>query len=179
MKLKRWIQIIAVSASVCALAACHSKHKNTDQSAINQANQAYATEAQTAGLGDDARYGDQAGPNMGIRTSAKHVYYFDFDSNVVHASDKPAIGANADYLMAHENAKALLEGHTDPQGSREYNIGLGERRAQAVANVMKEKGVNPSQIRIVSYGAQKLAVPGYTEVDYQKDRRVVLVYLQR
>ncbi|OGT35435.1 MAG: hypothetical protein A3F11_01530 [Gammaproteobacteria bacterium RIFCSPHIGHO2_12_FULL_37_14] len=178
MKLKRWIQIILISTCVVALAGCHAKRK-TDQSAINEANAAYATGAQTSGLGDESRFNDQSGSHAGMNLSAKHVYYFDYDSNVVHEADKPAIEANADYMLAHENAKVMLEGHTDPRGSREYNIGLGERRARAVGEMMKEKGINPSQIRIVSYGAQKLAIPGHSETDYQKDRRVVLVYLQR
>ena len=73
----------------------------------------------------------------------------------------------------------LLEGHTDPRGSREYNIGLGERRAKAVAQVLTDKGVDPSQIRVVSYGAEKLATAGHSDSDYQLDRRVVLVYVQR
>jgi peptidoglycan-associated lipoprotein len=83
------------------------------------------------------------------------------------------------YLLSHPLAKIILEGNTDPRGSREYNIGLGERRAKAVANIMLAKGVNPKQIRIVSYGAEKLAVPGHNEADYQLDRRVELVYLSR
>ena len=81
--------------------------------------------------------------------------------------------------MAHASARVILEGHTDPRGSREYNVALGERRANAVAEFMKEKGVNPEQIRVVSYGAQRLAAPGRTESDYQLDRRVVLVYSQK
>lgn len=174
MKLKRWISIILLSGGMLGLVACHSKH-NRDQAAINDANAAYASDAQSSGIGEDSSFGDQAGK----QSLNKRVYYFDFDSDVVHDADKPAIEANATYLMAHENAKALLEGHTDPRGSREYNIGLGERRAKAVAMMMKHAGVNPDQIRIVSYGAQKLAVPGHSESDYQKDRRVVLVYLQR
>ncbi|HLB41407.1 MAG TPA: OmpA family protein [Gammaproteobacteria bacterium] len=179
MKLRQWIQMILITACVFALMGCHAKRK-TDQSAINDANAAYATRAQTAGLGEESRFGDQSSDHSNLNLAAKHIYYFDFDSNVVHDVDKPAIEANADYMLAHENAKTMLEGHTDPRGSREYNIGLGERRARAVAEIMREKGINPSQIRIVSYGAQKLAVSGgHSEADYQKDRRVALVYLQR
>jgi len=174
MQLKKWIQTILISGSVLALTAC-TTHRNTDQTDVAGANSAYGADgAQSSGAGDETRFGDQANGNRSGR-----VYYFAYDSNVVNDSDKPAIGANADYLVAHPHAKVMLEGNTDPRGSREYNIGLGERRAQAVAEILAQKGVNPKQIRIVSYGAEKLASAGRTESDYQKDRRVVLVYLQR
>ncbi len=177
MKFKQWIQIILVSFVALVLGACAS-HKRQYDNSVNDANAAYSAQAQSAGLGEESSFGDQ-GPGGSRSSLSKRVYYFDFDSDVVHEDDKPAINANANYLIAHPNAKIMLEGHTDPRGSREYNIGLGERRAKAVAQMMIAKGVNPSQIRVVSYGAEKLAAPGRTEADYQLDRRVVLVYLQR
>lgn len=178
MQLRKWIQVILLSGSVITLAACHSAHKNSyNDAAVNDANASYSENgAQASGLGEEASFGDQAGSQQSL---SKRIYYFDYDSNVVHEDDKPAISANARYLVAHRNAKIMLEGHTDPRGSREYNIGLGERRARAVAQILTSEGVRPAQIRVVSYGAEKLASPGHTEADYQRDRRVVLVYLQR
>jgi len=177
MKLKQWIRIILISGSIMTLAACSSTRKPThDESAIDNANAAYNEGAQSSGLGEESGFGDQA---SGGQMLSKRVYYFDFDSDVVHEADKPAIDANANYLLSHRNAKVMLEGHTDPRGSREYNIGLGERRAKAVAAILTAKGVNPAQVRIVSYGAEKLASPGHLEADFQQDRRVVLVYLRR
>src|SRR5262245_4171123 len=149
MKLNKWIQVILVGCSIVALTAC-SSHKRQDQAAINEANAAYRHGgAHTAGLGSESGFGDRAGKE---RLLSKRVYYFDFDSNVVHDEDKPAVIANANYLVGHSKVKVMLEGHTDPRGSREYNIGLGERRAKAIANILTEKGVNPAQIRVVSYG---------------------------
>ena len=169
------IKITAIASVTLVLAAC--AHKRQDQSAINDANAAYNGSAQSSGLGEESTFGDQAG---GSRSSlSRRVYYFDFDSNIIHDADKPAIMANANYLVAHPNTHVIVEGHTDPRGSREYNVALGERRAKAVAELMKSKGVNASQIRVISYGAEKLAVPGHTEDDFQQDRRVVLVYLQQ
>lgn len=177
MKLKTWMNVILVSTSILALAACSSAKKPRDQSSINEANASYSNgEAQTSGLGEESGFGDQAGSGQVL---SKRTYYFDFDSYVVREEDKAAIVANANYLVSHTNAKVMLEGHTDPRGSREYNIGLGERRAKAVAGLLTSRGVNPAQIRIVSYGAEKLASPGHTEADFQRDRRVVLVYLRR
>ncbi len=174
MKAKQWIKVIVVACSVFALTACATKHKQ-DQSSINDANAAYSDNAQASGLGQGSNFGDESG---GGRHSGR-VYYFAYDSNVVQEADKPAIAAQANFLLSHSGVSATVEGHTDPRGSREYNIGLGERRAKAVANILIAKGVNPGQIHVVSYGAEKLAVQGRTEADYQQDRRVVLVYYKR
>jgi peptidoglycan-associated lipoprotein len=175
MKLKKWIQITLVASSILALTACSHMRRSQDQAAVNEANAAY--NAQTSGLGEESSFDERGGAR---RNLSSRVYYFDFDSDVVHDEDRPAINANAQYLLSHRYAKVMLEGHTDPRGSREYNIGLGERRAKAVAAILTSRGVSPAQIRIVSYGAQKPAVPGGRSEDaYQRDRRVVLVYLQR
>lgn len=173
MKMKKWFQVAFAAGSMMALAACSSTHKNADQMAINDANSAYGAHA--SGVDDGAEFGDQAGATM----ASKRVYYFDFDSNAIHNEDRPAIAANGSYMASHQGAKATLEGHTDPRGSREYNVGLGERRAKAVAEALTTKGTSPAQVRVVSYGAEKLASAGNTEADYQKDRRVVLAYTKR
>lgn len=175
MQTKPWIKLLLIGCCVLSLTAC-SARKNRDQAAINDANAAYSNNgAQAQGLGEESRFGDQAGSESNV---SRRVYYFDFDSNVVRDADRASINNNAQYLVSHPSAKAMLEGHTDPRGSREYNIGLGERRAKAVADILTAKGVNPAQIRIVSYGSEKLASPGHSDSDYQQDRRVVLVYLQ-
>lgn len=182
MQLKKWIQVILIGGSILALTACTHKKPMQDDLAINDANTSYSDESsnvQSAGLGDDSQFGDQGGSSSRRNMAANRTYYFDYDSNVVHDEDKPAIEANAEKLTKQPNKKVMLEGHTDPRGSREYNIGLGERRAKAVAQIMTAKGVNRNQIRVVSYGAEKLASTGHTEADYQQDRRGVLVYLQQ
>lgn len=178
MNLKKWMQVILIGGSIITLAACSSTRKSpSDTAAIDEANSAYSnSSAQASGLGEESSFGDQAG---GKRNASSRVYYFDFDSDMVRDEYRPAIDANAQYLLRHGNAKVMLEGHTDPRGSREYNIGLGERRAKAVAQILTSKGVNPAQIRVVSYGSEKPAVPGHSDAAFQQDRRVVLVYLQR
>lgn len=173
MTLNKWIKVVLVGVSIVALSACSSKHKNQDQSAVNDANDAYNAGAQSSGLGEESSFGDNVKGGL-----AQRVYYFDFDSNVVRDQDKPAIVANADKI-SRTGSKVMVEGNTDPRGSREYNIGLGERRAKAVANILTAKGVNPSQVRVVSYGSEKLASTGHSEADYQLDRRAVIVYVKR
>jgi len=175
MQLKNIVRSLAITGCVLALGACAAPgHKSQDE--MNGAD-ANAGGVQSSGVGQGSNFGDSAGgPQQSL---AKRTYYFDYDKSDIHDSDKRAISANADYLMAHASARIILEGHTDPRGSREYNVALAERRANAVAEFMKAKGVNPDQIRVVSYGAQRLASPGHTESDYQLDRRVVLVYTKK
>lgn len=179
MQLKNLFRDLVVIGSILALSACSAPgHKGPGQESAGGGAYDANGGAQASGVGQGSNFGDQAGggPQQSL---AKRTYYFDYDKSQIHDADKPAISSNADYLMAHSSARVILEGHTDPRGSREYNVALGEQRANAVAEFMKEKGVNPEQIRVVSYGAQRLAAPGRTESDYQLDRRVVLVYSQK
>lgn len=171
MKLNKWIQVILIGSSIITLAAC-SSHKKPDHSAITAANESYGANA--SGIGRESSFGDRDGTRR--VASNGRVYYFDYDSNVVRDSDKPSVVANANHLVSNPQAKVTVEGHTDPRGSREYNIGLGERRAKAVSEILTNKGGNPTQVRVVSYGAEKLASAGHTENDYQQDRRAVIVY---
>jgi peptidoglycan-associated lipoprotein len=172
MKLKSLLQITLVSCSILALSACSHTHKNAGDAAGANMDGG----AQASGLGEGDGFGGDAGPQD---SRYKRTYYFDYDKSYVKDEYRPAIAANAEYLISHPGAKVTVEGHTDPRGSREYNIALGERRANAVADLMRSKGINPSQIRVVSYGAERLAAPGRSESDYQMDRRAVIVYLQK
>ncbi|HSW92907.1 MAG TPA: OmpA family protein [Gammaproteobacteria bacterium] len=175
MKLNKIAKVVLVGCSMLALGACSAKHNpngSYDTTGMNDMNTAAGAHA--SGLGQGQGYGDEGGASS-ARGLAKKTYYFDFNSYVVRDADKPAIMANADYLVAHPRAHIILEGHTDPRGSREYNVALGEHRANAVLEMMKTRGVNPNQVRVVSYGAERPAVPGHSEQDFQLDRRVVIV----
>jgi peptidoglycan-associated lipoprotein len=172
IKFKKLVQAMIVTCGLLSLVACKSMHKS-DGTADGSGGSDVNGAAQTSGMNEGGSFGGDS------NSQNQRVFYFEFDRSEITDSDKPAINANADNLIAHPSAKILLEGHTDPRGSREYNVALGERRANAVANMMKAKGVNPDQIRVISYGAERLALPGHDEEAYQKDRRVVLVYLQK
>lgn len=172
MKIKKLVQAMIVGCGLVGLTACSSMHKHTNADG-SDANGAYG--AQASGAGENGSFGGLTHEQL----VAKRTYYFQYNRDDVQDEERAAILANADNLVAHPSAKVLLEGHTDPRGSREYNVALGERRAKSVAELMKTKGVNASQIRVISYGAERLAVQGHTEEDFQQDRRVVLVYLQQ
>jgi peptidoglycan-associated lipoprotein len=177
MKLKELTKSLLIIASIGVLAACSTGRKpQGDQYASDGSAAMASDDAETSGAGDDDRI-NGSGRGNGQHLSSKRTYYFDFDSNIVRETDKPAIISNATNITGAVKT-AMLQGHTDPRGSREYNIGLGERRAKAVADLLREHGVNPGQIRLVSYGSEKPAANGRSEEDYQLDRRVVLVYMK-
>jgi peptidoglycan-associated lipoprotein len=87
------------------------------------------------------------------------------------------VAAHAKYLAAHSGTRVRLEGHTDERGSREYNIGLGERRAQSVRRALLLQGAADAQISTVSYGEERPAAPGHDEAAWAKNRRVEIMYL--
>ncbi len=176
MKLKKLAHIMLLSGSILLLGACSTTgHGNNGDGTTAMNDQ---SGAMSSGAGQDGSYGDNGGRGS-HQLASKRTYYFDFDKSDIRAEDKPAILANADYLVAHPNVKIIMEGHTDPRGSREYNVALGEHRANSVYEVLKSRGVNPDQVRVVSYGAERLALPGHDEHDYQLDRRAIIVLAQK
>ena len=107
----------------------------------------------------------------------KSVVYFEYDSSEIRSEYLPVVAAHAAYLVKYPNAKVRLEGHTDERGSREYNIGLGERRAQAVRRALQLQGAIEPQIATVSYGEERPAVAGGDESAYSQNRRVEIAHV--
>lgn len=107
---------------------------------------------------------------------SRRVIYFEYDSIEIVSEDQDLIAAHADHLANNPDQMVSLEGHGDERGSREYNIGLGDRRAQSVRRVFELQGVSPQQISIVSYGEEKPAAEGHSEAAWRLNRRVEIVY---
>src|SRR3569623_1282672 len=110
---------------------------------------------------------------------AKRVVYFDYDSSAVREDNRATVEAHAKYLAQPGDVRVTLEGHTDERGSREYTIALGERRANAVRDMMTMLGVSAGQISIVSFCVDRIAMLGSYESAYAKNRRVEIVYAGR
>jgi peptidoglycan-associated lipoprotein len=104
------------------------------------------------------------------------IIYFDFDRAEIKSEYVSVVAAHARYLNSNPGRKVRLEGHADERGSREYNIGLGERRAQAVRRALLLQGVTEDQIVTVSYGEERPAVLGSDEEAYARNRRVEVSY---
>ena len=105
-----------------------------------------------------------------------HVVFFDYDSFVLRPEARPVIASHAQFLQANKQRKANLEGHTDDRGGREYNLALGQKRADAVRQALSLLGVPESQLEAVSFGKEKPLATGATEVDQAQNRRVEIRY---
>lgn len=108
--------------------------------------------------------------------AANRVVYFDYDSYVIRPEFQPVIEAHAKFLKADKSKKVAIEGHTDERGGREYNLALGQKRAEAVRRAMALLGVSESQLEAVSFGKEKPAVLGSTEAAMEKNRRAEISY---
>ncbi len=104
------------------------------------------------------------------------VVYFDYDSFEIKRDFAGMLEANAKYLMADGKRRLALEGHTDERGGREYNLALGQKRAEAVRRALTLLGVSDKQVEPVSFGEEKPAANGFTEEAYAKNRRVEFTY---
>lgn len=107
---------------------------------------------------------------------AERIIYFAFDSSQVQSEYMDIVQRHAAYLAQYPDIEVRVEGHADERGSREYNIGLGERRAESVSRLLQVNGAAADQIETISYGEEVPAVEGHNEEAWAKNRRVELVY---
>lgn len=138
-------------------------------------NRASNREASYGDYYNDSNYGVNVvgGPSSGAKD---RLIYFAFDSYDLDSRSMAVLRVHAQYLRENSNVNVVLEGHTDERGSREYNVGLGERRAYAVRNQFINEGVRADQIRVLSYGEERPAAECSSEQCYARNRRVVIVY---
>lgn len=170
----RVVQLALIVMSAVVLSGCPKKPQTLPDSgpapAQTGANTSGSTGADVSGSGLSA---DQAAIQALQRTGT--IIYFDYDKADIKPEFLAIVTAHAQYLNANPQRKLRLEGHSDERGSREYNIGLGERRAQSVRRALLLQGVNETQLTTVSYGEERPAVQGSDEAAYAKNRRVELV----
>jgi peptidoglycan-associated lipoprotein len=176
----RFLQIAAVLATATLLAGCPKKVTTLpDQPADTGANTSTTTTTGTTST--DTSGGSQLSSEQAQLQELQRLgmtIYFDYDKAEIKPEFVPVVAAHAKYLNGNTARKVRLEGHTDERGSREYNIGLGERRAQAVRRALMLQGVGEAQIVTVSYGEERPAVGGSDETAYGKNRRVEVGYGQ-
>jgi peptidoglycan-associated lipoprotein len=161
LELKTIRNALGLAVAVVALAGC-SSNKNADNSGAN-ANAAPIDSSSSSGLNDGS--GDLAG--------LTRVYYFDFDKADLRPDSQAALD-RAISVLKNGSQRIRLEGNGDERGTREYNMALGERRANAVANYMVVNGVSRDRLETVSYGEEKPAAAGHDESAWSQNRRVEL-----
>ena len=152
-------RLIAVAGALLMLAACSS------------APEAPAVGPGPGGPSGASRFGP--GSQQDLAATAGDRIFFAFDSADISGESKQILQRQADWLRRYANVTVTIEGHCDERGTREYNLALGERRAQAAKNVLVALGIPASRIATISYGKERPAVPGSTEEAYAQNRRAV------
>jgi len=182
--MKRILTIAALCLGAALLAGCPKKPGNFEEGATGSQVPSSSTQSAGGAGGPSTTVtplgGDQegvTGGRGGAESAAGKIIYFDFDKSEIKPEYADLISATARDLTSHPTLKIKLEGNTDERGTREYNIGLGERRAQAVRRALLLQGVAEAQITTVSYGAERPAAEGDDETAWSQNRRVELVYL--
>ena len=115
------------------------------------------------------------GSQQDLEASAGDRVFFAFDRSDISAEARQTLTRQADWLRRYPNVTVTIEGHCDERGTREYNLALGERRAQAAKNVLVALGISASRMTTISYGKERPAVVGSTEEAYAQNRRAVTV----
>lgn len=179
--MKRLLWAVALIAS---LAGCGSDVKLNDVPVVDRsAGGPGNTRNGGGGVGSDNAQStvtpvDLAGPSDTAQGPAgvARIVYFDYDSYAIKPDFQSLIEGNARFLKANPSRSAALEGHTDQRGGREYNLALGQRRAEAVKRALVLLGVNDAQLEAVSFGKEKPADPGTSEDAMAQNRRVEIGY---
>ncbi|MBF6630292.1 MAG: peptidoglycan-associated lipoprotein Pal [Comamonas sp.] len=167
---------LSMAISVAALmAGCSSGVKLDDAAAVEDRNAANTTNTAQSGVSGVDLTGSQVDADGGPR-GVSRVVYFDFDSFVIKPEAQGQVDAHARFIKADPARKVSIEGHTDDRGGREYNLALGQKRAEAVRRSLGLLGVNDSQVEAVSFGEEKPAAPGSSEDAYSQNRRAEISY---
>jgi peptidoglycan-associated lipoprotein len=170
-------KLVLLFATAAALSACGTAVKLEDKPAVVE-----ATPVQQQAKMEDAR---AVAPVAAVEVDplndpqgvlANRSVYFDFDSYTVKSDFNSLLSNHANYLSAHTTRKILIQGNTDERGGREYNLALGQKRAEAVRKSLSALGVSDSQTEAVSLGKEKPKATGSTEEAWAQNRRADIVY---
>ena len=137
------------------------------------------TDVDTSGAPDPRDYSDARNFDNPESLLSKRVIYFDFDKSTVRPEYRAIVSAHSAYAAANSTARVTLEGHADERGTREYNLGLGERRGNSVTGLMSAQGARGNQLTVVSYGEERPTCRVSEEDCWSMNRRVEIVYTAR
>ena len=172
--IKRSLWILALTA---ALAACSSGVKLNDVPVEDKAASANDTTSSANAAQSTVAPVVSSNANVqGVAPAGVNVVYFDYDSFTLKPEARAVLERNAAHLQANKKFKVQLEGHTDERGGREYNLALGQKRAETVRRALTLLGVSDAQVEAVSFGKEKPAAAGADEAAYAKNRRVEIKY---
>lgn len=179
MSLKKIVlSMLVLPILASTLVACTKKPVNQPDADTQSAADSKSYPMYADGSYSGSEQHDASGRIINSMTApSNQTYYFAFDNAQVASQDLAALEVQARYLAMHPQQRVRLEGNTDNIGSREYNIGLGWRRDQAVQSLLKQYGVQTNQIEMVSYGKERPARLGDSESARELNRRVQMIYV--
>ncbi len=177
-------KLVFVMSVVALLSACASSVKLDPVKVEDKSGQVVSSDAGASKQADTSGVsgGTAASTNLDknardqVPGDALKTVYFDYDSFVIRPEFQSTVEAHAKYLRADKARKATIEGHTDERGGREYNLSLGQKRAEAVRKALQLQGVSEAQLEAISYGKEKPAAIGNTEAAMAKNRRAEFSY---
>jgi peptidoglycan-associated lipoprotein len=178
---KHLLQVLALIFAASLLGGCGGKSSTKTESSENAGLTDEELAARTQGTADSSglegsAMDDGTGGSDLTGAASGNIIYFDYDSSEIREEYRGIVEAAVAHVTADPNAVVTLEGHTDERGSREYNLALGERRAQSVSRQMVLLGASANQIRSSSYGEERPQDPGHDEAAYAQNRRVEVRY---
>jgi peptidoglycan-associated lipoprotein len=179
MNVKHALKGMLIALPILTLAACSSTSQTTASDA--EAEEAARRAQQEREAVQVERAQPTLSPEERVRQQMESLrqestIYFDFDRATIRQEFAETLRAHASFLQSNPSVRLTVEGHTDERGTPEYNIALGERRAQAVVQYMQNLGVSSNQMRTVSYGEERPIDMSRTEAGFAKNRRAVLTY---
>ena len=163
------------------LAGCAASKKK-GEAEVEDSSVNVQADATSSGLASDGTSSGEAlasagsGPVIEDDPLGKRVIYFEFDSSALTPEAQSIVEAHAEYLAGNPGMAVVLEGHADERGTREYNLALGERRSNAVAELFQVMGVAPDAIRSISYGEERPIAMEHDESAWSLNRRVEILY---
>jgi peptidoglycan-associated lipoprotein len=175
-----WRILLALVIAL-SISACKTTEPETDTTSTDTTDTAPAVveEATTSAAPDPRDYTDSRNFDNSESLLSKRVIYFDFDKSEVKSEYRAIVAAHASYAAANGSARVTLEGHADERGTREYNLGLGERRGNAISGLLSAAGAMGSQLDTVSYGEERPVCRVSDENCWWQNRRVEIVYTAR
>jgi peptidoglycan-associated lipoprotein len=168
------VLVAAFLAAACSTPVPLEEKKDVPVESRNPAGAAGAGQGAQQGTAQSQVATVDLNKNAAAATPAQRIVYFDFDSFVIKDDYKPVVEGNAKVLAANRSKRLVIEGHTDERGGREYNLALGQKRAEAVARALLLSGATEAQIEAVSFGKERPAVQGSDEAAWAKNRRAEL-----
>ncbi len=170
--MKKWLLILVVVSLILMFNGCGKKAAKVgpEEGPVVERVEEPTTQVEKPVLSEEEIFQQKSLEELNKDQILKRIH-FDFDMYTVREDMKPILQANANWLLKFASVEILVEGHCDERGTIEYNIALGEKRAEAAKNYLVSLGMNAAKIKIISYGKSKPLVQGMDEASYFQNRR--------